>query len=120
MENELTRIDFAAGYRQHDATAFDETGTQIAEFQLSQLMQFTGLHDKNGKEIYEGDIVRYFHDDEAIVEVRWWNELAQFAIAWRSQRIKSLRGCDSEPILINTNIDGEVIGNIYENPELLK
>ena len=36
---------------------------------------------------------------------------------WRTPRLKDLRGCDGEPTLMNTTIDGEVIGNIYENPD---
>lgn len=73
------------------------------------LMQYTGLKDKNGKEIYEGDIVSgwkdsHWHDgkDRVLKEVEWTDELAGFNII----QIE-MRTC-------------EVIGNIYENPELLE
>jgi len=72
-----------------------------------ELMQFTGLHDKNGKEIYEGDICRIEYPQETrfrpnqkyhVFEVKWdkigWTNLLVFQC--------------------------EVIGNIYENPELLE
>ena len=73
------------------------------------LMQYTGLKDKNGKEIYEGDIVRNTAD-KYHYEIKWDN----FESAW------SL-GENGSPIrryLLSEY--WEVIGNIYENPELLQ
>ena len=84
----------------------------------AKLMQFTGLKDKNGKEIYEGDIVlsKYFD-----------NRIDKYVK--RKAKVMFERGCFLvkngywTPLL--TNIIGdtwalEIIGNIYENPELLK
>ena len=75
------------------------------------LMQFTGLLDKNGKEIYEGDIVNYdnksFHNGlNGLVE--WVG--SGFYIAKHIPIFK----------IVEKFKDFEVIGNIYENPELLK
>jgi uncharacterized phage protein (TIGR01671 family) len=68
------------------------------------LMQFTGLHDKNGKEIYEGDVVDI---EGEICEVKY--NAPRFA-AYNSQRYEW-----------NIEYQGvEVIGNIYENGDLLK
>lgn len=68
------------------------------------VMQFTGLFDKNGKEIYEGDVVKC---NDLLCDVYW--DYAGFRI----------RPLPNAVISINTNRDIEVIGNIYENPELL-
>ncbi len=72
-------------------------------------MQFTGLMDKNGTEIYEGDVVRDDNDD--LYVVKWHERIAVFFFDGHfSSPIDGLE--DAEVI--------EVIGNIYENPELLE
>ncbi len=72
---------------------------------LSDPMQFTGLHDKNGKEIWEGDILLRKNGRVDVVEY----ETGSFVV-------RHPHG-DSDYIA-QTNMF-EVIGNIYENPELL-
>jgi len=72
--------------------------------------QFTGLQDKNGKDIYEGDLGKYLRTG-AVFQVQWHRS------AWDWVRIS---GAYSYPIFHNTHAEFEVIGNIYENPELLK
>lgn len=75
--------------------------------------QFTGLHDKNGKEIYEGDILL---DGYAKYEVWYSEDRAGFIaemIDPQNNLVDYLGGYDTERIMT-------VIGNIHDNPELLK
>lgn len=78
------------------------------------LMQFTNLHDKNGKEIYESDVL---DAGDRIVKVVW-HELAG---QWDTDFI-AYKGERNSNSLLNADwgFRTEVIGNIYENPEFLK
>lgn len=72
--------------------------------------QFTGLHDKNGKEIYEGDIFTFTKGRRKTVAKVVFEE-AMF-------KMKDNNGWGV--MILQREDDMEVIGNIYENPELLK
>jgi len=76
----------------------------------SYLMQFTGLTDKNGKEIYEGDIVESVDElsnDQYQVDDRVFTEAVE------------LKAGAFYPVCNMPSEEFEVIGNIHENPELL-
>lgn len=73
--------------------------------------QFTGLYDKNKREIYEGDILEVQGMQEKI-EVRFVRGV--FAFLWNGDLDKEA------PINAPTQEWAEVIGNIHDNPELLK
>jgi uncharacterized phage protein (TIGR01671 family) len=77
-------------------------------YEDAKLMQYTGLKDKNGKEIYEGDVVVCQHFNAS--EVKYDNIYAQFMA-------EDISFYDAE--MTYEDIEWEVIGNIYENPELL-
>lgn len=88
------------------------------------LMQFTGLLDKNGKEIYDGDILNY--PDKIVSSndpkhrfrlVKWVEEEGKFTNAYIDGNTKTsgLTFCTGNSIK-----HFEIIGNIYENPELIK
>ena len=79
------------------------------------LMQYTGLHDKNGKEIYEGDILKViFENHSENFRVDWSDIYA----GWDCEGVSLSELLGMEHGEITHNV--EIIGNIYENPELLK
>ena len=73
-------------------------------------MQHTGLKDKNGVEIYEGDLIR-FGENKNPTEVRYCVETGSYVLFFKD---------GSTVDLFNREYAYEVIGNIYENEELLK
>ena len=74
------------------------------------LMQYTGFKDRNGKEIYEGDIVKITEGFSIKKgEVLWDNEMASFIVL----------GAKYDEVVDLDTIES-IIGNIYENPEFLE
>lgn len=75
-------------------------------------LQFTGLKDKNGKDIYMGDILEIESGNPMIVS--WSDRFASFVLARKDWAFRHWFGesCNPEDCII--------VGNIYENPELCK
>lgn len=84
------------------------------------LMQFTGLHDKSGKEIYEGDIVQvgYTYVGDYRYEDFIGNVIFEDGCYFVICKYDEKLGCELDSATIK-NQEIEVIGNIYENSELL-
>ena len=120
---EVIKIDF---YNEKVGYLFADPITQgeaIGYFKFSDidLMEYTGLKDKNGKEIYEGDICRWrdletFNDEilEDIFVVVWNDE----KLAWYTQNEDGNFGYDLYEYTDDRDLG--VIGNIYENIDLLE
>ena len=77
-----------------------------------ELMQSTGLFDKNGKEIFEGDVVKMSKD--VYSEPTYYEVVRHRGGAYRLE--SKQHGCE----LWLRHTDCEVVGNIYENPEFLE
>ena len=77
--------------------------------------QFTGLTDKNGRRIFEGDILGGYLDDnypenQTVMEVVWCNYW------WGTKEI----GCDPDLLEWEDGEILEIVGNVFDNPELMK
>lgn len=81
--------------------------------ECDDLMQYTGLKDKNEKEIYEGDILKYFHKATGSIVREVIYKSGAFGIEGTVKGTHIIFGNILES-------EREVIGNVYENPELLK
>lgn len=92
-----------------DELRYEENGYTFSHPDY-EIMQYTGLKDKNGKEIYEGDII-----DKMIVTYSGDNkESLGMNVGWYLQRDDFESWTE-----LNSNDFNVVIGNIYENPKLL-
>lgn len=80
-----------------------------------RFLQYTGLKDKKGNEIYEGDILSAFYGTQ-LAEVKWNNEYGLYEVT-----LQVSGGSEASEELLGNHLNAvEVIGNIYENPELLE
>lgn len=92
------------------------------------IMQFTGLHDKNGKEIFESDIVRYKAGGSCVskmmggsgkFEQNYWIKVVEFFIQWNGPHLHPFQLSSTNHNVFSPK-ECEVLGNIYENPDLIK
>lgn len=80
---------------------------------VSTVGQYTGLKDENGKKIFEGDVLAC--GDSKVPSQILWNE------KWGGWAVKNLKRNEFHRLDIHFNrYIGEIIGNIYDNPELLE
>ena len=107
---EIASIDF----EEKKAALSNETIKLLnVDFKQFELLQYTGLKDKNDKEIYEGDIL-FFRDENTKYVVVWQD--AAFII----KSIEIRKYSEEMFWLDDTEICCEIVGNIYENKNLLE
>ena len=88
-------------------------------FDKVELMQSTGLCDKNGEEIFEGDILEVTDKHNWLEVVSYSQEKAMFVTEEINREFKVPESPLSD-LLDSTFLKFKVIGNIYENPEMLE
>ena len=119
----MREIKFRAYHKDHkEMVNFDMAKASKDQYQCAHicnlmagddsgfLMQYTGLKDKNGVEIYEGDIIQFSDGYPQ-------NHLKPKVVEFSKGSFSNTGSFDSGSA---TTYDPEVIGNIYENPELLE
>ncbi len=79
--------------------------------------QFTGLYDKNRNEIYEGDILRFGKSPSGVCEVKWNEPVAAFCVRFYYEDNLGIRPLGAWQ---ECEKSIEIIGNIHDNPELMK
>ena len=104
---------YVEGVDPNDSACMSPFNTKYSE--QTPIMQFTGLHDKNGKEIYEGDVIERGDYAHPRSKKRYRGKVifqrGYFEIAWNESYY-------SETLYVHCG-ECEIIGNIYENSELL-
>lgn len=105
-----TDIGFQEEYKDCVIKEFSDGGIIFCDVDPETVCQYTGLTDKNGRKIFEGDIVKGLFADEYIIGYIKYGSNARYYV-----ERKGLQG-----ILLDNAQDWlEVIGNIFDNPELL-
>lgn len=130
VKNEYDGDDLVE-YMEKDASCFVNPFEDHEDGEII-LMQYTGLKDKNDVEIYEGDILKFEDCGEEGYEYKDGFDFTNMATVCfsdgrfeltnfqsdNSAVLEDMHGNDHETFILNFGL-AEVIGNIYENPELL-
>lgn len=88
--------------------------TGFYAYEEFKLMQSTGNKDKNGREIFEGDVLKT--SDGELAKVVWNKELA----CWEAEFLSEIVDLSEVADVKSNRSDCEIVGNIYENPEFLE
>jgi len=116
---------FMGWNKRPNAEVFYTIGTLFALGEDAEFMQFTGMTDKNGVKIFEGDIVEW----ALIIKSDWVSKpdtikKTQYEVLFENDNIMGIVGFyfkdkNGKHIHFHNFEDVEIIGNIYQNPELL-
>ena len=114
----LPAINTKTGYVRMSYFDFSNAGTAYTVFlpywDVKPIEQSTGIIDKNGKLIYEGDIVKV---DDDLFRVERNKYRYRYAAVWKGGHYEFF---DEMKIISYDCCEGEVVGNIHENPELME
>lgn len=124
----LTEAENYAGFAEMTNTS----GVSGIEVDKNTVEQFTGLTDKNGKKIFEGDLLNGFQypfyrsesaEHNYFAEVIWFTGNCAFGLYTHKHptaKVKGISAGNADFVEDFNSDDWEVIGNIHDNPELLK
>jgi len=131
----MREIKFRAWDRKDEEWVYVTLTTGEAEYEfegsfnwhdLEPWQQFTGLTDKNGKEIYEGDFIEIDGGKEQAAKDTAWSSQYRAAVEWEEGGARycldrTIRGIDCGGHDLSFLVPKlSIIGNVYETPELLK
>ena len=116
VNEEMLNVDIIDLFLEEIRVLKDDGTVFAMKFRNIELMQSTGLKDRNGVEIYEGDIVKPLGFARWIGMVAYSKENAAYILDDHNNDFRK-----GENIYLSEFAEGlEIIGNIYENPELLE
>lgn len=116
----------------YESSDWNMGGWNYAEVRKETIGQYTGLKDKNGKEIYEGDVVEWVFFYERLganMGVKECDTIVKGIIRWRQggfvlevieNDFENAGYYSISALYTDTESDVEIIGNIYDTPELIK
>lgn len=97
-------------------SVYQSDGSELSSFEL---MQYTGLKDKNGIEIYEGDIIEYHSDViNTFYKINKINRVVEYKYGMYG--IEGIEKGTHIPFANILKCNYKVIGNMYQNPDLLE
>lgn len=118
LEDKITKeiiVTYAELYNPKYSSDLMQYPINLKEFNVLSIDEYTGLRDKNAKEIYEGDIIKYYDymtKDYDVCKIEWISKFITYVAKDRLDNDIFIQKIDERRI--------EVIGNIYENSNLLE